>query len=91
MRKLYKADGTEQDLPKQDIEAIRKLIGAEMLDTVVLADRKHVMIVDDLGHAKQLPLNKVGTDLYLAKCIPGTDWTIVGDVVVVPDEDFGDD
>ncbi|GAP37344.1 hypothetical protein ABXN37_19660 [Piscinibacter sakaiensis] len=34
------------------------------------------------------PVNEEATRLYLANCRPGTTHQIVGDVVVVPDEDF---
>ncbi len=34
------------------------------------------------------PVNEEATRLYLANCVPGTTHRIVGDVVVIPDEDF---
>jgi hypothetical protein len=64
----------------------------------------HVMIVDDLGYDTKAivdgnstllvpvkarkPVNLKATELYHANCMPGTTHQIVGDVVVVPDEDF---
>jgi len=56
---------------------------------VLLTDRVHVMIVDDAGHQKGLPVNAAATALYHARCLPGTTHQIVGDVVIVPDSDFG--
>lgn len=63
-----------------------------------------VMLVDDHGHVTvpvetaaslelvsvghRKPVNAKATALYLANCIPGTTHKIVGDVVIVPDEDF---
>jgi hypothetical protein len=67
---------------------IERLIGADTLDTVNLADRVHVMVVDDIGHQKGLPLNKPATLLYWDRCGGPNDWAIVGDVVIVPDSDF---
>jgi hypothetical protein len=93
MRRLIRADGTVQELEagRQSMEALSKLIGAEGVDTVVLRHLgfpMHVMIVDDLGHAKQRPVNAEATKLYLANCYPGTKHQIRGDVVVVLDDDF---
>lgn len=34
------------------------------------------------------PVNEAATALYLRNCLPGTTHKIVGDVVIVPDEDF---
>jgi hypothetical protein len=92
IRKLYRTDGSAHDLPAgQSIEALRKLIGAEALDTVMLpmlGRPLHVMLVDDEGYRKYLPVNVKATELYLAHCVPGTKFKIRGDVVIVPDEDF---
>lgn len=67
---------------------LRKLVAAELFDTVRLADRVHVMLVDDEGYAKELPVNEKATALYLERCYPGTTHQILGDVVIVPDDDF---
>lgn len=92
MRKLIRADGSTMALPKrQSMEWLRQLIGADTLDTVNLRHLgrpTHVMLVDDNGHAKGRPVNAEATRLYLANCRPGTVHEIVGDVVIVPDEDF---
>lgn len=64
----------------------------------------HVMLVDDNGydaHAvtdgdtttlvptrARKPVNVEATRLYHLNCVPGTTHQIVGDVVIVPDEDF---
>lgn len=34
------------------------------------------------------PVNAIATELYLTVCVPGTTHQILGDVAVVPDEDF---
>ncbi|MGH7462669.1 MAG: hypothetical protein ACREMA_16800, partial [Longimicrobiales bacterium] len=61
-----------------------------MLDTVNLRDEgRHVMLLDDLGHHKQLPVNQKASELYWSVCRPGTTHTIRGDVVIVRDDDFG--
>jgi hypothetical protein len=46
------------------------------------------MLVDDNGYAKQLPFNAKATKLYHSVCHPGTTSPIVGDVVLVKEEDF---
>lgn len=89
IRKLIKTDGTETDLPaKVSRQEIVKLIGAETLDSFMLKDRKHVALVDDLGHLKGLPFNKKATAMYWERCGGEVDHVVVGDVVVVPDSDF---
>ena len=64
-----------------------------------------MMIVDDNGYETRAvtkgnvttlvpikarkPVNDVATALYHANCVPGVTHQIVGDVVIVPDDDFG--
>ena len=64
----------------------------------------HVMLVDDNGYETETkatargielvpvralrPVNVEATRLYHLNCLPGTTHQIVGDVVIVPDEDF---
>lgn len=92
MRALIKADGTRQDLQsRQSMADIKRLINASSLDTVNLrhmGQPAHVMVLDDHGHDRGLPVNAEATQLYHANCRPGTTHTIRGDVVVVPDADF---
>jgi hypothetical protein len=89
MRKIIRTDGTETDLAaRQSIDQIKKLISADTLDTVTLRDRVHVMLVDDQGHQKRLPVNHKATDYYWHRCGKPNDHYIRGDVVIVPDEDF---
>ena len=93
MRKLFRTDGTSLELPAaRSINDHSKMIKADTLDTVCLrhmGQPLHVMLVDDNGHDKGLPVNAEETKLYLANCRPGTTHTIRGDVIVVPDSDFG--
>lgn len=91
-RRLIRADGTiiELRLPVS-IAKVEALIGAEGLDTVQMRHMGlplHVMMVDDLGHPKGLPINEEATRLYHANCRPGSLHPIRGDVVIVPDLDF---
>lgn len=92
MRYLLRADGTRVDLvgPIGFLDA-RKMIGAETCDVVSLrhlGHPLHVMLLDDLGHVRGLPVNVEATKLYHANCRPGTTHQIVGDVLVVPDGDY---
>lgn len=75
------------------MDAIRTLMNADALDTVVI-DRKDgraktVMLVDDAGHDKGLPMNIEATRMYHAVRQPGTTYVIRGPVFVCPDQDFG--
>lgn len=92
VRKVIRVDGTEEQLlsPVSISEASR-LINADTLDTVLLRDRLHVMLVDDTGMLAGLPVNEKATALYHQVCRPGTTAQIHGDVVIVPDSDFGSD
>lgn len=88
-RIVIRVDGSIEAMPKtRRITEIAQRIGADTLDTVVLADRVHVMAVDDTGHPKGLPINERATALYHQVCVRGTVHPIRGDVVVVPDGDF---
>jgi hypothetical protein len=88
-RKLIRHDGTEIECAKLTIGEVEKLIGADYLDTVNLRDQHgSVMLVDDLGHQKALPVNAKATALYLSVCVPGTKHQIRGDVVICQDGDF---
>lgn len=90
IRKVIRVDGTEEAIggPKT-IAEIEKIIGADTLDSVLLVDHTHVMLLDDIGVRKGLKINAKATELYLQRCIPGTTHRIRGDVVIVPDSDFG--
>lgn len=92
MRKLIRADGSTMALPTgSPMEWLRTLIKADTLDTVNLrhlGEPLHVMLVDDNGHSKGLPVNPEATKMYHANCRPGTTHSIRGDVIVVPDLDF---
>jgi hypothetical protein len=108
VRLLIRTDGTTEALPGPVSSAeIRRLIGADTMDTVNLrhmGEPLHVMCVDDNGYETEAtpipggtwlkpvralkPVNVKATELYHANCQPGTKHQIVGDVVVVPDEDF---
>lgn len=87
-RRIIRTDGTETPLAKtSNIRHLSTLLGADGLDTVNLRDGT-VMLVDDLGHSKDLPVNEKATALYLSICRPGTTHQIRGDVVITVDEDF---
>ena len=77
----------EIKVERASIAAIEQLIGADCLDTVNLRDGR-VLLVDDNGIAKGLPVNKTATELYHGVCRPGTTHEIRGDVAVVHDNDF---
>jgi hypothetical protein len=91
--KIIRTDGTETIVDERPtIQAIRKALGADVLDFVSIHKNPNgkgtVMLIDDLGHEKGLPVNDKGTQVYLAICKPGTDYQIRGDVAIVNDEDL---
>jgi hypothetical protein len=91
---VIRVDGTEeQHVLKLDpddyiLGAVHKIINCDCVDVVQLRARKQVMLVDDNGYAKQLPVNPKATALYHAVCRPGTINPIVGDVALVEEGDF---
>lgn len=91
MRKLIRVNGEETDFDAAlSLDKIRELIGCDCIDTVMLADDVHVMIVDDTGLIDGKPLNEKATQLYWEKCGGPVDAYIAGDVVIVPDADFAE-
>ena len=87
IRMLIRADGTETELHgPHALQDVRQMIGADCLDTVSLADRVHVMLLDDSGVSKGLPVNPRATRLY--QDARGVPYQIRGDVVIVPDTDY---
>lgn len=89
VRCLLRTNGDRIDFDSPlTLADIERLIGAEVLDTVTLVDRVHVMIVDDLGHQKGLPINKPATLLYWDRCGGPNEHCIVGDVFIASDGDF---
>jgi hypothetical protein len=86
--KVIRVSGVEEPITgRATIAGIERAIGADTLDTVNLRDGR-VMLVDDLGISKKLPVNEAATKLYHGVCRQGTTAQIHGDVAVVYDEDF---
>jgi hypothetical protein len=86
--KVIRTTGTEEAFEgRLNIAAIESAINAHCLDTVNLRDGR-VMLVDDDGVEKDLPINLTATALYHSVCRPGTTHQIRGDVAVVHDADF---
>lgn len=71
-----------------DYKRIKTELAADTTDSVVLVDRTHVMLVDDLGHKIGKPVNPLATALYWERCGCQNDHVIRGSVYVCPDEDF---
>jgi len=89
MRKIIRSNGAEIQIEGQKpLKELAKLINVDCTDSILLPDRVHVMLVDDDGHLKGLPLNPKATALYRSKNPEHATHTIVGDVAIVPDEDF---
>jgi hypothetical protein len=93
---VIKPDGTEEErsleIPKDSfvLEHIYPLIGetCNCVDLVNLRHMKKVMLVDDNGLWKDLPVNHKATALYHSVCRPGTTSPIVGNAVLLREEDF---
>jgi hypothetical protein len=84
--RIIHTDGHETLIPDGDWPEIYKELGTDILDHVTLRNRD-LMMVDDLGHGKSLPVNHKATRLYWSVCKPGTTHPIVGPVAVIPAKD----
>lgn len=91
IRKVIHVDGTVTELTGPiSIREAQRLINADALDTVLLRDHIHVMLIDDTGMIDGRPVNAEATCLYQERA-PYSPHSIHGDVVVLPDNDFGGD
>jgi hypothetical protein len=84
--RIIHTDGHETLIPDGDWDAVHKELGTDILDHFTCTNGDLVM-VDDLGHGKRLPINKKASELYWARCKPGTTHPIVGPVAVIPAKD----
>jgi pyrroline-5-carboxylate reductase len=90
-RMILRTTGEVVELDQRvPIEQLAAIIGCECAHVVMLADRLHVMYVDDNGVDKGLSHNVAATALYWQKCGGPVDAAIYGDVVVVPDSDYAE-
>ena len=91
-RQLIRTDGTIIPLHEpQSIQQIEVLIGAKTLDVFYFRDDKGRLwsvMVDDIGHDKQLPVNDIATKKYWSVCLVGTVHQIRGDVFMQLDSEF---
>ena len=87
---IIRVNGDEEDVQeKPSIAKINRAIGCSCVDTVTLDRRREIlMIVDDTGMIDGKPVNPKATELYHARCRPGTPYSIHGDVAIVNDQDF---
>lgn len=84
---LVRHDGIVQNFDKSiGYQEITQHIGADALCVVNIYTRGLTMYVDDEGHSRNLPVNKVATALYHEICRPGTKFQIVGNVFLKPTE-----
>lgn len=90
--------------PMSSLKALIGATDIDTVNLRHMGDPLHVMLVDDHGWETKAvtkgdttvlhpvrarkPVNAEATRLYHLNCRPGTTHKIVGDVVVVPDEDF---
>lgn len=90
MRKIIRTDGTVIDLPERahSLDELHRLTNVDCFDAVMLSDGVHVMLVDDTGLLKGLPMNTKATCLYWNTCGGPTNHFIAGDVAIVPDVDY---
>ena len=78
---------------KPNISIIKKAIGCESLDVIVLSysrpgSPETVMLVDDTGRFDEKPVNETATKLMRAIFGPEYPNSIHGDVVICNDGDF---
>lgn len=87
-RRILRSNGTEEALDRAyTVKELEALIRADGIDVVMLKGGM-VMLVNDIGHKQNQPVNNAATFLYHGICRPGVEWQIRGDVAIVPDADF---
>lgn len=87
-RRMIAVEGNQQGLNEsQTMKQIGGLIGADCCSVIML---KHgmVMLVDDAGQEKKLPINYLATAIVYGSQPYGVEREIRGDVVIAPDTDF---
>jgi len=93
-RAILKVDGSVIPFEKSmSIFAVYRTLGAKSVDSISLHHMGyplHVMMIDDQGHLKGLPVNAQATALYHLNCKPDTTHEIRGDAIIVPDSDFSE-
>jgi hypothetical protein len=88
MRKLLRTNGTVEDFAAPvPMAGIKALLGTTSLHVISLKDGIHVMIIDDWGATKGLPVNQAATAHYWEKCGGPVDWFMRGDAFICPDSD----
>lgn len=90
-RMILRADGTTEPLAAPaGLDAFNRATDEAIPFTVHLLDG-WVMLGDDNGIAKGLPVNEAATAIYHSICKPGTTRKVHGDVLVTVEADFGGD
>lgn len=90
---IIRANGTEQVVEEAPtLSSVHEALKCDCIDALRLSTysiNQAVMLVDDSGMLKRLPVNVKATALYRA--VVDTPYSIHGDVIVCSDMDFGDD
>ena len=90
-RMILRANGATEPLEEPaGLDAFNRATDEALPFTVRLPDG-WVMMGDDNGIAKGLPVNEAATALYHSVCRPGTTHKVHGDVLVTVEADFGGD
>lgn len=87
-RRILFADGSQEQLNEAyTTKEIGAMISADQCSAIML---KHgmVMMVDDAGQEKCLPVNYLATAIVYGSQPYGIEREIRGEVVIVPDTDF---
>lgn len=87
-RRMIAIEGSQQGISEsQTMKQIGDMIGADCCSAIML---KHgmVMLIDDAGQEKKLPINYLATAIVYGSQPYGIEREIRGDVVIAPDTDF---
>ncbi len=77
--KLYRTDGTVQNLGPFNMEVARQHVHDPTL--AGLSDGRY-LVVSDNGYFEDLPVNKEVTRIYQTAAQRPTEWEILGDAIV---------
>jgi hypothetical protein len=82
MAYILRVDGTEESIQgKLTLEMLKKVVGG-YIETVPAKGKNQIIILNEDGIHKQLPVNEVATNLLHPKMAPWSFNVILGDVVV---------
>lgn len=86
---FIQTDGTETPIEPDDgkvftLDKLQELVGGYV--EIIARKNGKIMLGDEDGRMKNLPINRMATDLLHSWLAPAPTVTLVGDILIVPDD-----